>query len=283
MTTDLVNEFQTNGFVILRQVLDGALCSALLTAARAELRAATGLVEYEAELGYAGSPASLDAEGGNTIRRLRDVYARQPVFQKWAEHPLILETMRQILGARLMLVRTHHNCLMTKHPCFGSSTEWHRDIRYWSFERHELVSSWLALGEETPANGGLQVLPGSHRWALDAAHLDDRQFLKVDAARAHGFVIEPQAVCLQPGDVLLFHAKTLHAAGRNTTDTIKFSLVYTYRNHATQPVPGSRSAQGVDIALPARSPTTPASAGNSTSAPSMLTKNMNASSKPISA
>ena len=58
--------------------------------------------------------------------------------------------------------RAHHNCLMTKHPRYGSMTGWHRDMRFWSFEREDLVSVWLALGEETIDNGALWFVPGSH-------------------------------------------------------------------------------------------------------------------------
>ncbi len=43
---------------------------------------------------------------------------------------------------------------------------WHRDIRYWSFEREDLVSVWMAIGEETIDNGALWFVPGSHAMAF---------------------------------------------------------------------------------------------------------------------
>jgi len=72
--------------------------------------------------------------------------------------------MQAYFGERVLMSRAHHNCLMTKHPLYGSLTGWHRDIRFWSFEREDLVSVWLALGDETVDNGrcgSYRVLTGS--------------------------------------------------------------------------------------------------------------------------
>ena len=37
---------------------------------------------------------------------------------------------------------------MTKQARYSSSTGWHRDSRYWHFQRPELISVWLALRDE---------------------------------------------------------------------------------------------------------------------------------------
>jgi len=67
-----------------------------------------------------------------------------------------------ILGPSLELSQAHHNCIMTKNPAFSSATGWHQDIRYWSFQKPELVSvgshSAGARGERLPVAG-----TGSHR------------------------------------------------------------------------------------------------------------------------
>ena len=151
------------------------------------------------------------------------------------------------------LSQAHHNCVMTKDPRYSSLTNWHRDIRYWSFERPELVSVWLALGRERDENGCLLVLPGTHAMDFAPHQLDDAQFLRTDAAdnrRAarHG----RSRVELDPGDVLFFHCRLFHAAGRNQTDETKFSVVYTYhaadnrplRRHPLRGPPGHSAVTG---------------------------------------
>ncbi|MFP3560441.1 phytanoyl-CoA dioxygenase family protein, partial [Paraburkholderia sp. SIMBA_049] len=52
---------------------------------------------------------------------------------------------------------------------------------------------------------------------------------------------------LQTGDVVFFHCNTLHSAGQNRSDQVKFSLVYTYHGVSNRPVPGTRSATKPEV------------------------------------
>ena len=54
---------------------------------------------------------------------------------------------------------------------------------------------------------------------------------------------------LKAGDVVFFHCNTLHSAGKNLSDAVKFSLVYTYRGASNAPLPGTRSAGKEEVAL----------------------------------
>jgi phytanoyl-CoA hydroxylase len=130
---------------------------------------------------------------------------------------------------------------MTKHPGFSSATLWHQDVRYWSFERPELISIWFALGEETSANGALQVIPGTHRLAIDTQRLDADLFLRPELEENWPLIERAEVVALNPGDVLLFHCRLFHAAGRNTSDDVKLSAVFTYHQKDNRPQQNTRS------------------------------------------
>ena len=49
------------------------------------------------------------------------------------------------------------------------------------------------------------------------------------------------------GDVVFFHCNTLHSAGQNRSDQVKFSLVYTYHGVSNRPLPGTRSAAKPEV------------------------------------
>ena len=138
---------------------------------------------------------------------------------------------------------------MTKHPGYSSATLWHQDVRYWSFDRPDLVSLWLALGTETADNGALMVIPGSHRLDLDRGRLDRDLFLRPDLAENRALIEQAITLELTAGDVLLFSSRLFHAAGRNDTDAVKLSLVFTYHAADNHPIPGTRSAQYPSIML----------------------------------
>lgn len=209
-----------------------------------------GPAEFEVDVHYPGSPASRLSEGGDTPRRLLHAYGRSQVFRNWATSPQIAQYLRRLMGSdKVMLSQCHHNCIMTKHPGYSSKTDWHQDIRYWQFDRPELVSVWLALGTETEENGGLSFIPESHLPVLDRGRLDKDLFLRTDLEENQALI--EQAICptLQCGDVVFFHCRTFHAAGMNTTGQVKLSPVFTYHTEDNRPIPGTGSSVYPSIAI----------------------------------
>jgi phytanoyl-CoA hydroxylase len=234
--------FERDGYVIARGLASPELCRRMLDVTRAGLAAHTPPVEYEADLHYPGAPQSREVTGGDTIRRLKEAHGRDPVFTQWVAHEPLVSRLQQLLGPRVVMPFAHHNCIMTKQPRFSSQTGWHQDIRYWSFARPELVSVWLALGRETIENGCLELIPGTHRMELSRDRLDDALFLRPDLPENASLIARKIAAPLEPGDVLFFHCRTFHAAGRNQTSETKFSVVFTFRPLDNPPIAGTRSA-----------------------------------------
>jgi len=252
--------FERDGYLVARNLCPETLRSRLLDVCRQHLDPVLGPVEYEADLGYPGAPASRHADGGNTVRRLLNAFTRDQAFRDWATGAAVGNQLRALFGAAhgrafgsgdLLVSQCHHNCVMTKHPGFSSATLWHQDIRYWSFDRPELVSVWLALGSETARNGALSVIPGSHRLALDRGRLDGALFLRTDLPENEALIGSAVPVELEAGDVLFFHCRLFHAAGMNLSDRIKHSLVFTYHAADNRPIPDTRSASLPGIPLEA--------------------------------
>jgi phytanoyl-CoA hydroxylase len=237
------------GFVVVPQFVAPHALTHLNRAARLQLAARAEPIEFEADLQYPGAPLSRAAAGGETVRRLLDAYGRDAEFAERAGAPELRAWMEGYFGESVRLSRVHHNCLMTKHPRYGSLTNWHRDIRYWSFEREDLVSVWLALGAEHVENGALWFVPGSHRLEFEADRFDEAKFFRADRPDNVRVLNTAESPPLAPGDAVFFHCKTLHSAGKNLTEQVKFSLVYSYHGCSNAPKPGTRSASKAEVAL----------------------------------
>jgi phytanoyl-CoA hydroxylase len=248
-TREHARQFAEAGVVVVPQLASPGQARALLEIALTHLAAAVAPVEYEADLHYPGAPPSRDAPGGATVRRLLQAYARDPVFRAWATGPEVAAPLQHILGPRVMLSQTHHNCVMTKQPRYSSETGWHQDIRYWSFERPNLVSVWLALGREFPENGCLSFLPGSHTMEFAGDQLDKALFLRTGNPLNEALIAARLTPVLEPGDAVFFHCRTLHSAGSNNTAEAKLSLVFSYHAADNQPLAGTRSASLPAIAV----------------------------------
>jgi len=240
--------FHRDGYLIRRGLIDDNTSNELVALIDRSLKPALAPVEFEADVHYPGAPESRVAPGGNTPRRLLHAYSRNEQFQAIGRHPAVVQTLQSLMGEQhLLLSQNHHNCVMTKHPGYSSVTSWHQDIRYWRFDRPELISTWLALGTENVANGCLLVMPGSHQWDLDPGRFDASLFLRTDIAENEALLKTAVPVELERGDVLFFHSRTLHAAGQNQSSTIKRTVVYTYRSDNNQPIPETRSSVFDDI------------------------------------
>ena len=242
--------FARDGYLVRRGLIDRDTVEELIALIDGSLHPALAPVEFEADVHYPGAPESRSAPGGQTPRRLLHAYGRDAGFRRVGSHPEVVATLAALMGtSELMLSQNHHNCVMTKHPGFSSVTSWHQDIRYWRFDRRELVSTWLALGPEREDNGCLMVIPGSHVLDFEPGQFDASLFLRTDVPENETLLDRAVPVELEAGDVLFFHSRTLHAAGRNASDAIKRSLVFTYRAADNAPIPETRSAVYEDIPL----------------------------------
>lgn len=243
--------FERDGYLVRKQLAPAGLCQQMQQITQEHLQQLIAPVEYEIDVQYPGAPNDPDAPGARTSRRLLQAYARHEVFRDWATCEEVADSLNTLFGTESapMLSQCHHNCVMTKAPGYSSVTLWHQDNRYWSFDYENLISVWLALGHENKQNGCLRVIPGSHKSNLDSGRFDAAMFLRPDLAENKALIGEAVVVELEPGDVLFFHSRLFHAAGRNLSDETKLSVVFTYHESANHPIRDTRSARFPSIRL----------------------------------
>lgn len=240
LTPEEVSRYREDGFLLLRGFADPGRCAAILGAAEAAISTQHAPIETEGE--YQG-------QKNPTLRRLRQVYDRHPLFREWMTEPAIRPALTQLLDDDPILTLAHHNSIMTKMPRTSTETCWHQDRRYWHFENDRLLSIWLALGDETMHNGVLEFIPGSHTHRFEPEQFDARTCFRGDLPRNAPLIDRRCHFDLHAGDVVLFHCSTLHHAFANTSDTPKIAFVYTVRAGANPPIAGTRSAAFAEITL----------------------------------
>jgi phytanoyl-CoA hydroxylase len=234
LTDQQVEEFHTNGFILLKQFADPKRCDDIRKLATNHLYEMVEPIESEEEYQQRRS-------GTKTTRRLRQVYDREPLFKAWMRDPEMYPILEQLLGETPVLLLAHHNSIMTKLPHISSVTTWHQDIRYWHFENDNLLSVWLSLGNEYLENGLLEFIPGSHKMKFRADQFDVNAGFRDDLPENKTIIANRVHYELNKGDVVLFHAKTLHYANKNVSDEPKISFVYSLRGISNKPISGTRS------------------------------------------
>lgn len=229
-----LKEFHENGFLILKNFADPQLCDEILEKAKIHLENKIAPIETEQEY----MQNDIDKI---TVRRLRQVYDREEIFQKWMTNEKIRPILKQILNDIPVLTLAHHNSIMTKLPEESTRTFWHQDRRYWDFENNNLVSVWLSLGDEYLENGLLEFIPSSHKITFEKEQFDDVDNFLDTHPKNIELIKTKVHTNLQKGDVVLFHCKTLHHANKNISHKAKISFVYTVRANSNKPITNTRS------------------------------------------
>ncbi len=244
LTKEQIDEFKSNGFLLIRDFLDEQSCNVIKDLAKVHLKYKIEPIETEFE--YIGIEKD---EYKKSVRRLRQVYDRDIVFKNWMENQKIRPILKQILDEDVLLVTAHHNSIMTKLAKTSTNTEWHRDSRYWHYNGKNLVSIWLALGEENSQNGVLEFIPGSHKMNLKEHQFDKKSFFRDDIDENKELIKKKVSFNLNKGDVVIFHSELLHRANANRSSEDKISFVYTVKGKSVKALPNTRSSKFKEIEL----------------------------------
>ncbi|MFL6053061.1 MAG: ectoine hydroxylase [Actinoallomurus sp.] len=136
-----------------------------------ELLAPEEVERYRAELrrlstdeAILGDERTITERGSNEIRSIFEVHKVSDVFADLVADPRVVARARQILGSEVYV----HQSRVNYKPGFkGKDFYWHSDFETWHAEdgmpRMRAVSISIALTENFVHNGGLMIMPGSHK------------------------------------------------------------------------------------------------------------------------
>ncbi|CAI8021963.1 hypothetical protein GBAR_LOCUS12939 [Geodia barretti] len=128
-------------------------------------------------------------------------------------------------------LRLWHDQLFAKPPHHGGVVAWHQDYSYWTRTKPMMhVTVHIALDDQTGARGGLQFVPGSHRWHREGMPLPitDASFGDIDSislalTEEERASFSPVAGNLRAGEASFHHPLTIHRLSRQ-----QVSLLYNY-------------------------------------------------------
>lgn len=105
----------------------------------------------------------------------------------------------------------------------------HQDNFYLHVRPGSCIAAWVAVDAATPDNGGLYVVPGTHKMSiLCPGKADEKESFTTHFVRApDGKKAEP--VVMEPGDVLFFNGSVIHGSPPNRSkDQWRRSLILHY-------------------------------------------------------
>jgi ectoine hydroxylase-related dioxygenase (phytanoyl-CoA dioxygenase family) len=217
--------FEAHGYVIARGMFSGR-----------------DMEEFVGEIKNSDKERHGESLDAGTMRFHSNLFYKNPVIQKFITQPTLIEFMAPIVGPDFWV---RWDQAVAKGPHSGVF-HWHQDNAY-NRLRHQHYQLWIALSPMTPENGGLWLVPGSHKQRIrhrrDGNHMRAEGSEAYDAPDANKIFIGAEA-----GDVVLFSSLTLHKTYENTTDATRWAYVAEFMRNEhydpTVPRPYFNAARG---------------------------------------
>ncbi|MEU6081790.1 ectoine hydroxylase [Streptomyces sp. NPDC047108] len=185
------------------------------------------------------------------VRTVFEVHRISEVFAQLVRDPRVVGRARQILGSDVYV----HQSRINVKPGFGASGfYWHSDFETWHAEdglpNMRTVSVSIALTENYDTNGGLMIMPGSHRTFLGCAGATPKDNYKkslqmqdagtpsdealTDFAGKHGIKLFTGGA----GSATWFDCNCMHGSGDNITPFPRSNVFIVFNsvdNEAVEP------------------------------------------------
>jgi len=224
-----IEAFERDGVVCLRGVLStdwiqrmqAPFEEALRRPASTDLGAlARGIRASGGEI-LAEGPADDGAIGEAGFVGGRDHWLDQPEFRAFATESPLPEIAAMLM--RSAKVNLYEDSVLVKEPGTPLATAFHQDLAYFHVEGSQVCTFWRPLDPATPETGALSYVKGSHRWgrlfrpnlfvsraSIPGTEGEEVPDIERESGR-HDFL----HFDMQPGDVAVHHARTLHGAPAN--------------------------------------------------------------------
>lgn len=146
----------------------------------------------------------------------------------WAHEVLmnsrLLDAVEDLLGPDLLV---YHSTTWIKESHAAGFVSWHQDSTYFGLEPLEQVTAWVALSNATEEAGCMRVLPGSHKLGQLPSDMKPDKNNLLTSGQTVQLDFDPSktvSMPLQPGEMSLHHACTVHGSPGNGSNDRRIGL-----------------------------------------------------------
>ncbi len=207
-TSQLKQQYEEDGYVIVRNVLDADL-----------IKEAQGHIDWLLKKNPGVRAEQLD----------HNMVTKDAFWVRLVSDDRLLNVAEQFLGPDLGLFASHY---IAKQPHGGKAVPWHQDGSYWPLEPMDVITFWLAIDRSDDENGCMKVIPKTQHKQLMSKdeyvkQSDDQLF---DIAIDKSTIDESEAVSLilNPGDISIHHPNVIHGSNANHSPRWRRGLTIRY-------------------------------------------------------
>jgi ectoine hydroxylase len=237
LTEEQTVQFDRNGYLILENVFTRDEVRSLQLDAKRALQS-TDTFRQE---------TIITELGGHDVRSIFEIHQQSTLMCRLASDYRLAGIASYLLNDEVYI---HQSRLNYKPGLVGKEFYWHSDFETWHAEdgmpRMRALSMSILLTENTPYNGSLMLLPGSHRRFLGCVgetpdnhyqlSLKKQEFGVPDNDNLRNMVNEFGIVSSvgKPGSVLIFDCNVMHGSNSNITPLARSNAFFVYNAISNQ-------------------------------------------------
>ncbi len=180
------------------------------------------------------APVPLTDSGGDILRaypRMLHPHRVSAVARRYLLHPRVLGVLWELFGEEPWAAQS----MLYFKPPSARGQALHQDDYYLKTSPGRCIAAWTALDPADEANGGMLIVPGTQGIPILCPHEADPRlsFTREEVDVPAG--LQPEAVRLQPGDVLFFNGSVIHGSYPNSSaDRFRRAFICHYVSRSTQ-------------------------------------------------
>ena len=187
--------------------------------------------------------------GSRELRSIFAVHRSSAVLARLANHPRLVAIAEQLLGSKVYI---HQSRVNYKGGFRGKEFYWHSDFETWHVEdgipAMRMVSCSIALTANTPHNGPLMIIPGSHHRYVRCVGATPENHYKA-SLRQQDIGVPDEASLSQlvedfgivaptgpAGAVTFFECNVMHGSSSNITPLPRSNVFMVFNSVNNRPV-----------------------------------------------
>lgn len=246
LSRDELKSYEKNGFILFPDLFSAEEVNAMQREYTRLLE--EGVLENRNEL--------IKEPESDRVRTIFSLEKFSSLFDRISRDERILDKVMQILDSPVYI---HHSRINIKPAYYGKSFPWHSDFETWHAEdgvpRLRILTAWIMLTENSPYNGPLYLIPGSHRRyvACDGQTPDGhfklslrRQQYGVPSERAIKQLVregELTGAYGKPGTLVIHEGNIMHGSPDNISPWPRTNLFFVYNSVHNKPASEPFAAQ----------------------------------------
>jgi hypothetical protein len=220
LATEQIRAFEEDGYLVVRGLFSPAEVRELIDTFMA--------MHAGGPIPGCFAPKPPEEAAGDPLKlypRMMHPHRVNAVALRYLLDPRLAEILADLFGEEPLAAQS----MLYFKPAGARGQALHQDNFYLKVEPGTCIAAWVALDPADRENGGLEVVPGTHRMDLFCPEEAD-----LDASFTREYVPPPPGLAaigvdMAPGDVLFFNGSLVHGSGPNrSVDRFRRSFICHY-------------------------------------------------------